>query len=338
MSQNKNALIRYKTIDKCLQNNRRKWTLEDLVVACSDALSEYEGRKVRISKRSIQKDIHIMRSERLGYNAPILVYDKKYYRYENPNYSITNIPITESDINVLSETVEILKQFKDFSLFSELRGIIQRLEDAVYTEKTKQPAIIHLDKNEKLKGLQHLEFLYQAILKQIVIKIKYKSFRAKKVSVFTIHPYILKEYNNRWFVLGKEHQKDTFINLALDRIIDLDYNLKIEYKKDLGFNADEYYKNTIGSTVENSNNIYDILLKFDLQIAPYVDSKPLHHSQEKVDVLQNAVVFKIHVQINFELERKILAYGDSVEVLAPSFLRNRIAVKAKRMMLKYHKE
>ena len=55
-------------------------------------------------------------------------------------------------MNVLSETVEMLKQFKDFSLFSELGGIIQRLEDKVYTEKTHQASIIHLDKNENLKG------------------------------------------------------------------------------------------------------------------------------------------------------------------------------------------
>lgn len=335
MPTNKNALIRYKTIDKCLQNDKRKWTIDDIVNACSAALTEYEGSDANISKRSIQHDIYIMRSDKIGYNAPIVVYDKKYYKYDDPNFSITNIPITKSDINVLTETVEILKQFKDFSLFSELRGIIQRLEDIVYTERTKQPAIIHLENNTKLKGLKHLDFLYQAILKQIVIEIEYKSFRAKKVSTFTIHPYILKEYNNRWFILGKEHKKDTFINLALDRIIDLDYNLSINCEKDPNFSADEYYKNTIGSTVQNNNNIVDVLLKFDLQNTPYVATKPLHHSQQKVETLKDAVVFKIHVQLNFELERKILAYGDAVEVLAPSFLRNRIAVKAKRMAEKY---
>src|SRR5690606_22028616 len=125
-----------------------------------------------------------------GYNAPIEVYDKKYYRYEDPDFSITDIPLNESDMHVLSESVEMLRQFKDFSLFSELGGIIQRLEDKIYTEKTHRPAIIHLDKNEQLKGLEHLDTLYQAILKQVVLKITYRSFTARDSSVMTFHPFI----------------------------------------------------------------------------------------------------------------------------------------------------
>jgi len=171
MAQNKNALIRYKTIDKCLQNKFKDWTLEDLITACSDALYEYEGRQVNVSKRTVQLDIQLMRSDKLGYNAPIEVYDRKYYGYAEEGYSITNIPLTENDMNVLSETVEMLKQFKDFSLFSELGGIIQRLEDKVHTEKTNQSSIIHLDKNENLKGLEHLDVLYQAILKKLCLNI-----------------------------------------------------------------------------------------------------------------------------------------------------------------------
>jgi predicted DNA-binding transcriptional regulator YafY len=196
MALNKNALIRYKTIDKCLQNHYKQWTLNDLIEACSNALYDYEGRTVNVSKRTVQLDLQMMRSDKLGYNAPIVVYDKKFYRYEDTAYSITDIPLNENDMHVLSETVEMLKQFKDFSLFSELGGIIQRLEDKVYTEKTAQSPIIHLDKNEKLKGLEHLDVLYQAILKKIVLKITYQSFKAKTSSQYVLHPFILKEFNN----------------------------------------------------------------------------------------------------------------------------------------------
>ena len=86
MALNKNALIRYKTIDKCLQNHYRQWTLIDLITACSDALYEYEGRDVNVSKRTVQLDIQMMRSDKLGYNAPIVVYNKKYYKYEHEDY------------------------------------------------------------------------------------------------------------------------------------------------------------------------------------------------------------------------------------------------------------
>lgn len=335
MALNKNALIRYKTIDKCLQNNYREWTLDDLIEACSNALYEYEGREVNVSKRTIQLDIQMMRSDKLGYNAPIVVYDKKFYQYEDPDYSITDIPLNENDMSVLTETVEMLKQFKDFSLFSELGGIIQRLEDKVYTEKTKKPAIIHLDKNENLKGLEHLDTLYQAILKKIVLRITYKSFKARKASNLVFHPFILKEYNNRWFLIGKTSEKKSIATFALDRIEKVDYDLQIPYL-DINFNGEEYYKNTIGVTVLAEEYVQEIHLKIDKNNAPYVLTKPLHHTQEIITRLHNgSIIVKLDVHINYELERLILGFGESIEVIKPRLLRKRIKKNLKNAVKLY---
>ncbi len=69
MPANKNALLRYKTIGNCLRNRQRRWTLQDLVDACSDALYDFEGIRKGISTRSVQLDIQMMRSDKLGYNA-----------------------------------------------------------------------------------------------------------------------------------------------------------------------------------------------------------------------------------------------------------------------------
>lgn len=336
MAQNKNALIRYKTIDKCLQNRFRKWTLDDLIEACSDALYEYEGRAINVSKRSIQLDIQTMRSDKLGYNAPIVVYDKKYYKYEDENYSITDIPITENDMNVLSETVEMLKQFKDFSLFSELGGIIQKLEDKIYTEKTNQSSIIHLDKNENLKGLEHLDVLYQAILKKICLTITYKSFKARNAAEMLVHPYILKEFNNRWFLVAHAGRERNIITLALDRMESIDYNLENDYK-DIGFNGDEYYKDTIGVTVLNDNSLEEVVLKFDNLNAPYVLTKPFHHSQRVMERSKNGfVTVSVKVHLNFELERLILGFGNSVEVIKPRRLKSRIKQKLTKALELYN--
>lgn len=327
MAQNKNALIRYKTIDKCLQNKYKEWTLDDLIDACSDALYEYEGRDVNVSKRSIQLDIQMMRSDKLGYNAPIVVYNKKYYKYEDESYSITNIPLTENDMNVLSETVEMLKQFKDFSLFSELGGIIQRLEDKVYTEKTHQASIIHLDKNENLKGLEHLDVLYQAILKELCLTITYQSFKARVSSDIPFQPYILKEFNNRWFVVGRKNKSEPILTLALDRISKININLDKEYVK-TDFNGDEYYQNTIGVTVMNDESLQEVHFKLDPRNAPYADTKPFHHSQKVVEKLADgSVIFSINVHLNFELERLILGFGESIKIIKPRRLRNRIKRK-----------
>ncbi|NER17353.1 helix-turn-helix transcriptional regulator [Spongiivirga citrea] len=335
MALNKNALIRYKTIDKCLQNGYRKWTLDDLITACSDALYEYEGREINVSKRTVQLDIQLMRSDKLGYNAPIEVYRKKYYRYEDPEYSITDIPITENDMNVLSETVEMLKQFKDFSLFSELGGIIQRLEDKVYTEKTHQSSIIHLDKNDGLKGLEHLDVLYQAILKKLVLKVSYQSFKARHPSILVFHPFILKEFNNRWFLVGKNAANKPIITLALDRIISIDYDLEIPFLNE-DFDGDTFYENTIGVTVLNEEQLQEVIIKVDHKNAPYVLTKPFHSSQELVErASDNGMIFKMKVHLNFELERLILGFGDSIEVLEPKQLRKRIRKKLERALGQY---
>jgi len=327
MALNKNALIRYKTIDKCLQNHYRQWTLNNLIEACSDSLYEYEGRSVNISKRTIQLDIQLMRSDKLGYNAPIIVYDKKYYKYEDESFSITDIPLNETDMNVLSETVEMLKQFKDFSLFSELGGIINRLEDKIYTEKTHQPAIIHLDKNENLKGLNHLDTLYQAIIKKITLKITYQSFSARSPSVLIFHPFILKEFNNRWFVVGKKNEEEKILTLALDRIEKIDFDLSVDFINE-SFDADEFYKKTYGVTVMNDKQLLEMELKIDRSNSPYVLTKPIHHSQKVLEKFDDgSVLISIRVHHNFEIERLILGFGDAIEVIKPRILRNRIKQK-----------
>ena len=338
MALNKNALIRYKTIDKCLQNNYRQWTLDDLIEACSDALYEYEGREVNVSKRTVQLDIQLMRSDKLGYNAPITVYDKKYYKYEEEeDYSITDIPITENDMNVLSETVEMLKQFKDFSLFSELGGIIQRLEDKVYTEKTHQSSIIHLDKNENLKGLHWLDELYQAIQKKVVLKLEYKSFKAIEANTITFHPCLLKEFNNRWFLVGMGNKNKGVVNLALDRIISIDYDFTTSYT-DFEFDADTFYKDVVGVTVNQGERASNIKLWVDRYNAPYVITKPMHHSQiiEKENE-DGSIEINIKVKINFELERLILGFGEAIKVIQPERLHKRIAKKLEKAISLYSK-
>lgn len=324
MAQNKNALIRYKTIDKCLQNNYRQWTLDDLMNACSDALYEYEGKESSVSKRTTQLDIQMMRSEKLGYNAPIEVYDKKYYHYADENFSITDIPLTETDINVLTETVAMLKQFKDFSLFNDVSDILQRLEDKIYAEKSHNKPVIHLDKNESLKGLHFLDELYQAIVKKVVLKLEYQSFKAKESHSFYFHPFALKEFNNRWFVVGKKRAKLPITNLALDRIIAIDYDFNQPYIEE-DFDVEKFYKNVVGVTVNQGVQPRAIHLWIDKTNAPYVITKPLHNSQRLIKQNEDgSIIINLFLIVNYELERLLLGFGNGLEVIKPEGLRNRI--------------
>ncbi|WPO78830.1 WYL domain-containing protein [Flavobacterium sp. KACC 22761] len=338
MSQNKNALIRYKTIDKCLQNKYRQWTLEDLIECCSEALFEYEGRPNPISKRTIQMDIQLMRSEKLGYNAPIVVYDKKYYKYEDEDFSITDIPLTETDMNVLTETVSMLKQFKDFSLFNDVSDILQRLEDKIYAEKSHTKPVIYLDKNEKLKGLHYLDEIYQAIIKKMVLIITYKSFKSAEETKFHFHPFILKEFNNRWFLIGKRKESQPITNLALDRIISIDYDFNLPYIEE-DFDADTYYKNVIGVTVNSGLQPRRIELWVDAKNAPYVLTKPLHSSQRLIKENEDqSIIVHIFLLPNYEMERILLGFGDGIEVLRPDYLRNRMKMILQKALNKYETE
>lgn len=323
MPVNRNALIRYKTIDKCLQNRYRKWTLNDLIEACSDALYEYEGISKGVSRRSVQSDIQMMRSDKLGYNAPIIVVDRKYYTYEDPTYSITNIPLTDQDLGMLTEAVEFMKQFQGFSHFRELDGMVQKLEDHIYSQKTQSKPVIDFEKNDNLKGLQHLDRLYQAIIQKKAIYITYQSFKARVESSFDFHPYLLKEYRNRWFIIGVKKKGSSLLNLALDRIVQIE-DSETWYQGDPDFDASHYFRDAIGVSVSPGMEVEEVVLFATHKHAPYILTKPLHHSQQLLEKDAYGITFSLQVQHNFELEKEILAFGEGVRVISPERLKRRI--------------
>lgn len=129
MPANKNALIRYKTLDRCLRNRYRRWTINDLVDACSDALYDMEGITQGVSVRTVQADLQMMRSDKLGYNAPIEVYDGKYYRYADPNYSISDSPVDDDMYQLVIEAVRKLNAYDASANSSELGTLLSKVKD-----------------------------------------------------------------------------------------------------------------------------------------------------------------------------------------------------------------
>ncbi len=129
MPVNKNALIRYKTIDRCLRNHYRRWTIEDLTDACTDALEEMEGKTKPVSIRTVKGDIQIMRSEKLGYNAPIEVYDNKYYRYADPDYKISEPYLKDEDYLIVAQTVDLIERMKPTAGLGELAKLLPKVKE-----------------------------------------------------------------------------------------------------------------------------------------------------------------------------------------------------------------
>ena len=330
MSSNKNALIRYKTIDRCLRNKYKKYTLEDLIEECSEALFEFEGKEAYVSKRTIQLDIQNMRSEKYGYEAPIEVNHRKYYRYSDPEYSIHNIAVNESDLKAMNNAVQILKQFKDFSMFKDLNGVIQKLENTVHSAQ--QRSIIHLDKNERLKGLEYIDILYNAILNKKTLGLVYKSFKAREEKKYIVFPQLLKEYNNRWFLIC--WYRDTLLNLALDRIISVQIEENIPFQE-REFNADRFFSEVIGVTTSSEQRGQNVVFSIKGIHAEYVKTKPFHHTQEILEEKDGETYFRIRVQLNFELERVILGFGDYITVHKPNRLKTRIKNTLERAVKNY---
>lgn len=338
MAINKLALIRYKTIDDCLRNRIRKWTLDDLIKKVAEVLYDKEGIVTGVSRRTIQADIQIMRSDKLGYNAPIIVTDRKYYGYEDRDYSITKVPINNADVEKMKEIVGVLKQFNGFSYFEEMSDMIAKLENNLYKSTQQSRNCIQFESNKLLKGLEYINPLYQAILNQRALLIEYKSFKALQSQQSIYYPYLLKEYRNRWFIICKSKKGASLVTLALDRIIEFQELPNEKFVAYKGVDFDIYYNDLLGVTKSEKDRAHKVILEVDNYNAPYVLTKPLHHTQTVLEEREHSIIIRIDVVPNFELEREILGFGECMKVLGPRFLVSRIKKRLIKNVERYNKE
>ncbi len=317
MPVNKNALIRYKTIDNCLRNRFRRWTLDDLVEACSEALYEMEGIRKGVSVRTVQGDIQMMRSDKLGYNAPIEVYEQKYYRYADKDYSITKMPLSQNDFELMQEAVDMLRELENFEQFREISDIVSRLQEKLSITKNNQKSIIHFDNVADLKGLQLLNPLYNHILHKHTLRITYKSFSANQPIEYVVYPYLLKEFRNRWFLFCSREEDLLLYNFALDRIISIE-KTDIPYRENPNFDSETFFDDIIGASKNINDKPREIIFSATEEQSKYIETKPLHKSQKLLNRDENGYcTFSINVVLNFELYSVLMSYGDGIKILSP---------------------
>ena len=335
---NRNTLLRYKTIDRMLRNGRRA-TLQELIDACNDALLEFNGYG-GVSRRTIQHDIEEMRySRELGYYAPIKVVDRKYYRYSDHDYSITDVPLSEDDLRQLSEAVGLLKQMSSFNGFDDVEDVVNRLEDHLASMRYQSEPVILLESNERLRGLEHITPLHDAIIDRKPVTITYKSFQWQESQQFCFSPYILKEFRNRWFVFGRRHDspEPLLLNLALDRIEEISAAPKKErYVRDKSFRPQQYFSDIIGVTRMADDKVEHVVFQVSAREVPYVTTKPLHQSQKEISRMEDgSVIFSIDVIPNFELERDILGHGEGLTIISPAHLVEKLRERLRCSLGKY---
>lgn len=260
----------------------------------------------------------MMRSEKLGYNVPIVDYDNK---YDNENYGITDTPLSEQDLRTMSEAVEVLRQFKGFSYFSDMSDIVNRLEDHVTSAKAKTIPVIDFEKNENLQGLNHLDTIYHSIVDKQALRMTYQSFKAREAATFVFYPYLLKEYKNRWFVFGLQQGQPMLKNLALDRIQMLDIAKAEAFRENKLFDPLTFFDDVLGVTKSINQEAESVTFLVTRERAPYIRTKPIHKSQQIIETKEDgAMIFEINVIINQELQREFLGFADGIQILSPNSL------------------
>lgn len=330
MPANKYALSRYRIIDRALRNRQKPFpTKQELMDMIEDELC------YSIGERTLEQDIQDMREDAgLNYFAPIR-YDKsrKGYYYEDPDYSITGIPINEEDIKRLKFAAKIFTQFKNVPYLAELYQPIQQLERIIRVGKSTgqwlDNSIVQLEVPQQAPGMDLFEDLIKAILKKRAVQIRYQAFGQDESRPFNVHPYLLKEFKNRWYLVAKNVGKDDVRIYGLDRITTAKI-LKESHEDE--FDAEDYFRHSLGITVLNNEKPLTIELLFSPDDAPYVLSNRLHHSQKIIKQNKKGLHIQLTLHPSYELTMLIRSYGSGVKVLKPAWLKKEIVEDAKKVV------
>lgn len=321
-------MLRYQVLNRCFRNTGRRYFLEDLLDACNEALLAFNPKSEGIKRRQLFDDIRFMRSES-GWNVPLGMFKegrRVYYRYTDTAFSIENQPLNETEALHLQSALMVLSRFKGIPPFDWVGEIAVKLE-AAFNLRPGAHEVVQFDKNDYLKGQDLLGPLFGAIYYQRSLDILYQSFRAEEPTKLTISPYLLKEYKNRWFLIGYSGAHEALTTMALDRIESAEENNEAPYVENTFVDLDAYYEDLIGVTRKIDDIVERVVLRFHPQQAPYIKTKPIHGSQKIVRLDADGLVISLELILNFELDALLLSHGDLVEVLEPPALRQRIGAR-----------
>lgn len=332
MPNTKSSDIRYKVLDRCLR--RGGYSMANLRDAVNEELV-FQGLSPVTALNTIRGDIRfiettypdiIVKETRSGRN--------KTYAYENPDSSIFKLQFNDEELSQLSQCMAILSQFEGMPQMDWLQSFMDRFKLSLNIESDGKQ-IVGFDYNPYLKGRQHFASLLTAISEKRVLSLEYKNFKQEKVDTIIVHPYFLKEYNNRWFLLGFNEDKHKISNFAFDRIISINTVSFPKYREneEIDFNQ-EYFDDIIGVSHTNAEQ-QPIIIKVAKDTYPYIETKALHWSQSVVDRDEDFVTIKIKVAPNFELEQCLLSYGEAITVIQPISLREKIKERINRMRNNY---
>ena len=269
----------------------------------------------------------------IHYNAPIERVNGR-VRYSDRNFSIQAKPMDETERKNYEDMLAMLRRFCNESRDALTSDLRDRIKYWLGDQDTDGKAVSfeHVDNYE---GAVWFDRLFACISRRQVIDLLYKPFG--KAAIFaTVSPYHLKQYNGRWFLIAfmEDGREGLIRNYALDRIEDIRENVKAEYRStDIDFG--EYFFSVVGVTIPEGEEAQIITLRVRKKEYPYVETKPLHITQEKVCEDEESVTITIEVMVNFELKQRLLSHADYMTVVAPQRLREEMKLLIEKMWKNY---
>ncbi len=309
MSKNKNQLARFRRIHELL--SLRKGTVVKPDEFC---------RACDISRRTLDNDIAYMRDE---FEAPI-IWDKRQhgYCYERPFDLAAQIALNMEDVHRLHVAVETLAQFEHLDVFRDLRETVEKIRKGVsgWVRNTGAAKAIYFEPVQ-YTGTEHLPVLLRAIEERRRVNFEYQSFTKDQPGVCTLDPYCVRQYDQRWYVVGHSPQYDYLKPFALERICG-----KPELTKHIfeapDFKPEQYFQHIYGMHTEPEEHAEEVILRFSPLQARYFVSRPFHPYHLVDEHPDGSITVRLHVCITIELIRKLASYGNEAEVITPAPLRD----------------
>ena len=307
MSKNKNQLARFRRIHELLSLRKGAViTAEEICRACD------------ISRRTLDNDLAFMREE---LEAPI-VWDKKRlgYCYEHPFDLAAQIALNIEDVHRLHVAVETLAQFEHVDVFRELRGTVEKIRKGVsgWVRSAAAAKAIYFEPAQ-YAGTAFLPVLLRAIEERRTVAFDYQSFLQDRPQRCQLDPYCIRQYDQRWYVIGRSPQYDYLKPFALDRIAG-----KPELTKQLfdppNFQPEQYFRHIYGMHTEPPEQALTVRLWFNPLQARFFQSRPFHPYTLVETRPDGSIVVEMQVCATIELVRKLASYGPEVSVLAPDSL------------------
>lgn len=339
MPTNKNALTRYKYLDEMLSDRYHFYDIHDLTEKCNEKL--VDAGFPEVSQRCVEKDIYYL--EYGPFSAEIERYrvnGHRYLRYKNPSFTIFRKELSEEESNLILEILNTIGQFDGLANFEWL----DRLKIGLSLKK--RPRIISFSNNPYLQNSNLLGVLFDNISNQVVVRLEYHTFKDKKPRIIIIHPYLLKQYNDRWYLIGAADDDAKILNFALDRIDAVIAIPEIKYKP-CNEDLTERFEDIIGVTLYEDKDIEHISFWVSNRSKDYIETKPIHGSQckykgEKEEEfrrqypsLKEGAFFSIDCIPNYELIRELCSFGKELIVLSPPSIQNNIFNCIKLMLDNY---